>query len=159
MDWDAVGAIAEAVGAVGVIASLLYLASQVRGAARASAVESKLQVTRLMHEFIDPLIQDPALNDLFVRGRADLESLSREDYYRFSNMSRKAFWFFSAGYFQFRTRSIGEDDWHELQAIMRYWLRGPGCRAWWTKLGRESFGASFAEFVDDEIAILVRERE
>ncbi len=30
MNWDAIGAIAELLGAVGVIASLIYLATQIR---------------------------------------------------------------------------------------------------------------------------------
>lgn len=154
MNWDAIGAIAEAIGAVGVIASLLYLAVQVRGNTRASAIESKLQSTRMLHDFIDSLVQDPELNDLFLRGVADLGSLSEADYYRFSNMSLKAFWFFSAGYFQFRTGTLGEDDWHEIRAVLRYWLRRPGCQAWWAKLGRAAFGSEFARFVDGEIARL-----
>lgn len=76
MNWDAVGAVAEALGAAGVIASLLYVASQVRASNRASAVEAKLQSTRFLAELIDSLIQNPELNDLYLRGIADLESLS-----------------------------------------------------------------------------------
>ena len=44
MNWDAIGAIAELVGAVGVVASLLYVATQVRTSNRASAVQAKLAV-------------------------------------------------------------------------------------------------------------------
>ena len=152
MNWDAVGAVADAVGAAGVIASLLYLAVQVRGSTRASAVESKLQSTRMLHHFVDSLIGTPELNDLFLRGLADLDSLSESDYYRFSNMSLKAFWFLSAGHFQFRMGTLSADDWHELRAVLHYWIRRPGCQSWWAKLGRDSFGAEFRKFIDDEIA-------
>jgi hypothetical protein len=72
-------------------------------------------------------------------------------------MSLKAFWFFSAGHFQFRMGTLGGDDWYELRAVLHYWLRGPGCRAWWEKLGRESFGAEFRGFVDGEIRSLASE--
>ena len=99
MNWDAIGAIAELVGAVGVIASFLYVAAQVRGSTRASRVESKLQSTRLLHSFIDVLIETPELNDLYLRGLADPDLLSTAEYYRFSNMSLKASWFFSAEHF------------------------------------------------------------
>jgi hypothetical protein len=61
MNWDAIGAIAEALGAAGVIASLLYLTTQVRASTRVSAVEAKLQSTRLLTESIDPVIQTPEL--------------------------------------------------------------------------------------------------
>jgi hypothetical protein len=123
LNWDAIGAVAEAIGAAGVIASLLYLAVQVRGSTRASAVEAKLHSTGLLHNFIDSLIETPELNDLYLRGLADLDSLSEVEYYRFSNLSLKAFWFFSAAHFQFRMGTLGEDDWHEVRAVIHYWLR------------------------------------
>ena len=154
MNWDAVAGIAEAVGAAGVIASLLYLASQVRAGTRASAVEAKLQSTRLLAELMDMLIQEPELNDLYLRGRADLESLSGPEYFRFTNMALKAFWFFSAMHYQFRMGTLSESDWHEVKTPLHYWLRGSGVRAWWVKLGSGSFGREFRDFVEAEIAAL-----
>ncbi len=73
MNWDAIGAVAEALGAAGVIASLLYLAIQVRASTRASAVEAKLQSTRLLGETMDVVIHSPELADIYGRGLADLE--------------------------------------------------------------------------------------
>ena len=154
MNWDAVGALAEAIGAIGVIASLLYLASQVRASARASAVEAKLQSTRLLSELLESWIRDPELNDLFLRGSDDLESLSKEEYHRFSNLCLKAFWFFSAARFQFRTKTLSESDWRENEVALQFWLNRPGVRAWWEKFGRASFGAAFQDFVDAEIKSL-----
>jgi hypothetical protein len=77
MNWDAIGAVGEAIGAAGVIASLVYLAIQIRASTRASAVQAKLQATRLLSEVMDSLIQTPELNDLYLRGLADLGSLSK----------------------------------------------------------------------------------
>lgn len=151
MNWDALGAIAELLGAVGVIGSLLYLAGQVRMSSRASAVESKLESTALLCNFIDSIIGDPDLLDLQRRGIADVELLTKPEYIRFSNMSMKAFWMFSASYFQYRSGTITEDDFHETKAVIHYWLRGRGCRMWWGKFGRESMSPLFAKFIDAEI--------
>jgi hypothetical protein len=52
MNWEAVGAIGQIVGAFGVIASLLYVAIQVRASNKASAVESKLATSRMHSDFI-----------------------------------------------------------------------------------------------------------
>ena len=52
MNWEAIGAIGEAVGAAAVVASLLYLAVQLRGSTRASIVQAKLESTRLMTDFL-----------------------------------------------------------------------------------------------------------
>lgn len=154
MNWDAIGAVAEAVGAVGVIASLLYLAVQVRASTRASAVESKFRSAEMQNDFVNSLIETPELNDLWLRGLGNLDSLSESDYYRFSNMSLKAFWLFSACHFQYRTGALSEGEWYESRAVLHYWLRSPGCQAWWAKLGRTSFGPAFREYVDLEIAAL-----
>ncbi len=151
MNWEAIGAVAEAVGAVGVIASLLYLAMQVRASTRASAVESKLASTRFYTDFLGTLIQSPELNELFLRGRKDLGSLTPPEYIRFSSLSFQSFAFFSAGYFQFSRGTRSEPDWYENRAIIQFWLRGAGCRDWWEKIGRHMFGADFVGFIDAEI--------
>ena len=151
MNWEAIGAVGEAVGAVGVIASLLYLAMQVRSSTRASAVESKLASTRMYTDFLGTLVQSPELNELFLRGRKDLGSLTPPEYTRFSNLSFQSFAFFSAGYFQFSHGTLSEPDWYESRAIIQFWLRGAGCRDWWEKVGRHMFGADFVGFIDAEI--------
>ena len=151
MNWDAIGAIGEVVGAAAVVGSLLYLAGQVRMSARASAVESKMQSTTLLYTYIDSLINSPDLLDLQARGIADIEALAKGDYVRFSNMSMKAFWMFSASYFQYRSGTIDEDGFFETRAVIRYWLRGRGCRMWWERVGRAAMSPIFARFVDTEI--------
>ena len=103
---------------------------------------------------MDLLIQHPEHNQLMLQGRKSLDLLSADEYLRFSNMSLKAFWFFSAGYFQFRLRTLAESDWFELRAVIRYWLVSQGCKDWWEKLGRSMFGRDFVAFIDSEIARL-----
>ena len=151
MNWEAIGAIGEAIGAVGVIASLIYLAVQVRASTRASAVESKLASTRMRTDFLNYLIESSDLNNLFTQGRQSIEPLSIEDYYRFSNMALHAFSFLSAGYFQFCKGTLNEDDWNENRAIISFLLRGPGFREWWVKVGKYMFGDNFVSFVESEI--------
>lgn len=151
MNWDAIGAIGEVVGAAAVVGSLLYLAGQIRMSARASAVESKMQSTTLLYTYIDSLITSPDLLDLQTRGIADIEALAKGDYVRFSNMSMKAFWMFSASYFQYRSGTIDEDGFFETRAVIRYWLRGRGCRMWWERFGHTAMSPIFAKFVDTEI--------
>ncbi len=151
MNWEAIGALGEAIGAVGVIASLLYLAMQVRASTRASAVESKLASTRFYTDFLGSLIQSPELNELYLRGRKDLGSLTSPEYHRFSNLSFQAFAFFSAGYFQFSRGTLSEPDWYENRAVIQFWLRGAGCRDWWEKAGRHMFGEEFVAFIESEM--------
>jgi hypothetical protein len=152
MNWDAVGAVAELAGAVGVVASLIYLATQIRHSNRASAVEAKLVTTGMLTGFIDMFIADPALNDLLMRASTSTEALTDEEYQRFSNMCLKTFWCGSAAHFQLRTGTLTEEDWFEIKAILGFWLAGAGVRSWWRRWGHKRFARQFAEFVDAEVA-------
>jgi len=148
MNWDAIGAAAELVGAVGVVVSLLYLATQIRASSRMAAVQAKLEATRMLNDYVDSLIKSPDLSELWRRGIADSETLSREDYIRFSNLLIKAFWYFSASHFQYRLGTLDDDGWHEIRAVMTFYLQGAGAWHWWKRNGREMFGPAFVAFMD-----------
>jgi hypothetical protein len=154
MNWDAIGASAEFAGAVGVVASLLYVATQVRYSNRASTVQAKLETTRFMTDYADLMLENPNLNDVMLRGQKSLDSLSSEEVWQFVHLSTKAFWFFSAGHFQFRQGTLPESEWHELRSVAHFWLSGKGCRDWWRTVGRPMFGSEFVAFIDAEIETL-----
>ena len=76
MNWDAIGAIAELLGAVGVIASLVYLASQIRqnskllrSSAASTTTDSVTRISTLM-------VQDPEVARIFWEGSANRGALS-----------------------------------------------------------------------------------
>ena len=86
MNWPAIGAIAELLGAAGVIASLLYLARQIRNSAaegRRAAAEAVL--TKMMTAF-QHTSAHPQLADVFLRGSTDLTSLSPQEALQFSSL-------------------------------------------------------------------------
>jgi hypothetical protein len=151
MNWEAIGAVGEVAGAIGVIVTLLYLSLQVRASNRASKVEAKLTTSGMYTDFLRTLIESPEINDVFVRGREDIEQLNTEEFYRFSNLGFRAFSYFSAGYFQHRMGTLSESDWFEMLAIVRFWLRGVGTQNWWTRLGSHMYGDDFVDFIESEI--------
>ena len=74
MNWEAISAIGQVLGAFGVIASLIYLGTQVRQSNRASAVAGKLASAQLLREFVDSPITDPTLIDLSLWGSQKSEA-------------------------------------------------------------------------------------
>jgi hypothetical protein len=158
MQWDAIGTVAELIGAIGVVTSLIYVASQVRSSNRASAVQAKLETTRFMTDYGDMMLEHPALFEVRQRGLVDLKFLSPDELEQFNHLALKAFWFFSAGNFQHRQRTLAEDDWYELRAVARYWLRFRGCRNWWQRVGRFMFGPEFVAFIEGEMTTLAAQQ-
>jgi len=60
VDWNAIGALAEIISALAVVATLIYLAGQVRQATRATQAASFQTASALEQEFLLVVGQDPA---------------------------------------------------------------------------------------------------
>lgn len=151
MNWDAVGAISELLGAIGVIASLVYVGTQVNASAKASRIESKLRLTDKLINFGDLLISNPKLNETMINGRKGLESLTKDEYVQFSNLCQKAGWHLSAAYFMHKNKAISDEDFHEFHSTGRYWIRSKGFKQWWEKGGKLSFTGEFENFIEKEM--------
>jgi len=90
MNWEALGAIGEIVGAMGVIATLIYLAIQIRQnteqqkknelATQASAVNASAVALRDVRR---DAYQDSELTAIFLKGMAQPDELSENEYTRF----------------------------------------------------------------------------
>ena len=82
-DWGAIG---EIIGALAVVASLIYLATQIRqntrqislsmDSAKLAAFERNVEAGNSMRE---ALIMNPEISELFLRAAADFDSLSKTE--------------------------------------------------------------------------------
>ncbi len=83
MNWEAIGAVGEIAGALAVIMSLLYLASQIREnnkSTRYGAVQNLLDNTT---QFLGRLSSDKETMGLWIKGMELDESLTQEEWIRF----------------------------------------------------------------------------
>ena len=151
MNWEAIGAIAELLGAIGVIGSLVYVGNQVRASNVASSVAAKLSATQMLASYQDTMLVNPKLAVLMVKGRSSYGELSKEDKFLFSTLALKATFLISGQFFQFERKVLTEDDWHENLAVALYWMRSPGYQQWWDAIGSAVFAGKFKKFVEVEI--------
>ena len=87
MNWDAIAAVGELLGATGVILSLLYLAAQLRQGnklAKRNATQSLLAARGEFNRFI---AGDPALAELYWKGMETPDDLSDAERKRFQEVS------------------------------------------------------------------------
>lgn len=73
MNWDAIGALGEVLGAIAVIATLLYLAVQTRHARVAVETASTLGTIEGHSRFRQALMIDPGLTDLLAKANSGNE--------------------------------------------------------------------------------------
>jgi hypothetical protein len=153
MNWDAIATIAELIGAAGVIASLVYVAAQIRDNTRSSRIQQRQESTRQFVDFMDLLLLNPDLADLHDRGRDLPEELDTEELKRFRRIILRGFWYFSAQFHQYKIGALGDDEWSESARIIRSYLRHKGIQDWWYEGDGQSYvSPSFAAYVDGELA-------
>lgn len=79
MNWEAVSAIADAVGVIGVIVSLLYVAKQLRQSATYSRATTQMSLISQIGGVARWLSEDASRVDTIRRAAADFDSLNQDE--------------------------------------------------------------------------------
>ena len=83
MNWEAMGAAAEALGALGVILTLIYLAIQIRQNSRATLLAGYHEIANQWHTCSNLMIGTPDLASIVLRGYRSMDELTPEEALRF----------------------------------------------------------------------------
>ena len=154
MNWEAIGAIAELLGAIGVILSLAYLAVQIRQNTKQLSLNARsMQAAsgdawmQYGVSFRGNLIRDPGVAQLFRTGLAGDSPLSENDQVRFLFLMLDAFTTFQTAVTRRRVGLMDDDTWHFQGRALDYFLAQPGFYTWWPT-GRNFLGPACVEFVE-----------
>ena len=150
VNWEAIGAVGEILGAAGVIITLAYLASQIRQntrATRSQSVQSLAESGATMNAMI---IEDPEVARIYDLGLSNYAALSREDRLRFSFLIGQWLLAYEAVFVQHR---MGTIDQHVFDARMRnleMWLNTEGGMAAW-KSAKEVFSQEYTDYIKEHV--------
>jgi hypothetical protein len=147
MNWDAIGAIAEAVGALAVIITLIYLTFQLRQNTKAIEHSTYRGVLDDANQWQYKVIDNPDIAELYIAGMRG-DELSSGDRLRFSLLMNTLFghWghAFEAGNFEAVNTS-------QIAGVLSH----PGGAAHWKRAVANktiSLGPEFIEFVNTVLA-------
>jgi len=157
MNWDAVGAIAELLGAIGVIVSLVYLSIQIRINTRQVGEHSReLRIAAIdsvaasFSRFRDPLIRDPELAALWLRGTQDYGGLDEVERVRLGRLLQELFFAHQNTHSRYREGASSEASWLDHRQAIAANLRLPGVRQWWSTT-RAIYADDFEEVIEELI--------
>jgi len=158
VNWDAVAAIAELAGAIGVIVSLVYLALQIRqNTAQIDTNSSLMRAESRRHwkthatQVNLALAQDAKLAGIFTRGLASFQSLPPDEQIQFTFLfsemvstldtafDEQAEGLAKGGSFERAVNSMGD------------LIKTPGGREFWRVHGRRVGSAAFRNWVESEL--------
>jgi hypothetical protein len=158
MNWEAIGAIGEILGAIGVIVSLFYVAYQVRQNTKQSdqntnAIElTALDAITTQANFIRlSIATDDAASEVWIKGLTNPESLSLKDEERFRMMMSAAFDMIGLSFRQNRQRVYSEGDIEATHSAAIRTASTPGGKWFWSKYSDE-FSQELRDFVQPVVS-------
>ena len=83
MNWDAIGALGEIVGAMAVVATLLYLSREIRQNVRSVSVAALRDTTAQWNHWSDMLASSPDLANIVAKGNKSFGSLTEAESLRY----------------------------------------------------------------------------
>ncbi len=147
MNWDAIGAIGELVGAVAVVISVLYLARQVRNQVRETQLDAIHEVSVGFREGIAATFMDAQLSDLFARGKDDPDVLNQAERIQFIAFIQRNYRVWEDAFYQRRDGRLDEPLWCSMERQYAALLNWPGVQWVWS-VRRDFFTPDFRDYVD-----------
>jgi len=156
MNWEAIGAIGEVIGALAVVVSLIYLASQIRlnnSLARNDSLQTVLQSEM---NFASIIINNADIWDRVIAG----ESFSDREENRKATILYNLYLLDSANrYFQYTTGYLDNDAWEGRRKTLHQLVRWPMFEIWRNSLGASGHSKAFLKVIDEIRAEEVSEDE
>jgi len=148
MNWNAIGAIGEIVGALAVVVSVVYLAVQIRTNTRSqrSTIHHSLHeemVSRMM-----AVAQDDALAEKLLKAERSYDDLTIVEKTQIESFVRAVFRGFENGFLQHQRGFFDAENIAGMDEAIRRNVRPAYFEGWWTR-NRALFHADFQRKVEE----------
>ena len=146
MDWNAIGAIGETIGAAAVVVSLLYLAVQIREQNKQARLSALHEMSRELRE-VTSIFANEDMTDIFVRANQSYDNISEAESVRLIIMVTN---FFRAWEDAFLENRDGHLDGLVWEALSRDYIQPMGAPCFkhiWT-LRKQNYDPDFQKYVD-----------
>ena len=143
-DWGAIG---EVVGAIGVIASLLYLARQIKHANTRSQASARYSFLDAYGQVNLAMAQSKQLTSVVRRGLKG-ESLDDDERLQFFSVIGQWWNTWSVMFDLYTEKQLPPSQWLAVRKDILSTLNTPGGRDWWIKIGPSGLHPEFVREVD-----------
>jgi len=147
MNWDAIGAIGEILGSLGVLVSLVYLGLQIRGNTRQLRINEGHALAESADRGADPIYYEPSMS-IWTKGHRDLTQLTEDERTIFDALMVRNIKSFQNMVLAKRESLIDDEVFQKTQLgfYTRLTVKTPG--------GAEWFGENQGYFIDEVVKIL-----
>jgi hypothetical protein len=150
LNWNAIQAVAELTAALGVLASLVYLASQIRAASLEAQRSRYNELSSKLTDIAREWSVNDALADIMFRGFRNPSDLKPNEIFRLYSSIYGAMRAWEATYHYSLERGVHDWGAGRLRATMSSLMAFPGMQHYWAAR-RSWFSAEFQSEVDQVI--------
>ena len=150
MNWDAVGALGQIVGAFVVVLSLAYLATQVGQNTRGLRSGATAEAIAAVRDMIFHLVADPSMIQIFRKGMSGLENLSEDESAQFMLLTMTLFKTTEHLHFQYVNGAMDAGVWAGWEYLLSGYLITTGCQQYYRERQR-AFNPSFQKWMDNRV--------
>ena len=146
MNWDAVGAVGEIVGASAVVVSLLYLAIQIKSQNRESR-------SAAMHDilvgFRDTVADfgGPEVADLYVRGMKSIDSFTDAEMFQMNTGAQRFFRLWEEAFYLHSQGRLEGENWDGMNRQLASFWSTAGFQHVWS-IRQQYYGKEFVKMVN-----------
>ena len=151
MDWEAIGAIGEVLGALAVVATLGYLAVQIRQNTKAVRIQTYQAIMDSSNRLGDSLAEQN-VDEIYRKGRKDPDSCSTEEWARFVLIAGQVMNLYEGLYLHHQSGAIDDDFFTNRWKTFHRIMNQPGFRLIWTEKMDAYYALSFTRAVDGLLA-------
>lgn len=143
---ETINSIAQIIAAIGVIASLFYLAAQIRQNTKSQRSVVVDSLTSSLIALLEPQ-SHPHVMRAFAAAVEDWHGASEEDRMRAISLLFTTFKLFENAWFQQRQGTLDPEQWQGWDRHIRVYYHRPGVQAWWADR-RAMFAPGFRDYVE-----------
>ncbi|MGB3626885.1 MAG: hypothetical protein WA989_13710 [Henriciella sp.] len=144
MTLSDLGSIANLLSAIAVLATLVYLAIQVKQSNRLARSQSRQRMIEQTQQELYQWIDNPDLREAFLSTKTPSPETQSKMHFFLLSALRQREW----EWFQYKDGIINEDVYVAYHGVIALHLGIPRTRKWWQTVGRMGFNASFVSEVD-----------
>jgi hypothetical protein len=146
MNWDAISAVSQLIGSLGVIASLWYLAVQVHRSTRVAKLTAQDAAVSALRDVTKQFSENAELGRIWRIGLEDINALSPDDRARFYHVTFQFLKAMETIHSHFLDGLMDEQVWQGWANLYRHYLASPGLEHYW-RLRHDLFSERFQRFV------------
>lgn len=150
MNWDAIGAISELIGAVAVVVTLIYLAVQIRQNTRAIRLDTGHAITEEFRGMFALMAEHKELADLVHKAAADPSAITGVDKVRYYGLNGNFIRALENAYIQWSEGALDMRHWEGMKRMLSDYARLPGFQEFWRDR-KHWFSDDFQQFMDTDI--------